>query len=58
MLHGMLNFCLNIPVLLVPKFFKFFENLLKDATNINVFLYKKFILLNFLYLSRLYLLLT
>ena len=32
----MLIFCLNIPVLLVPKFFKFFENLLKDANNIDV----------------------
>ena len=39
MLNGMLIFCLNIPVLLVPKFFKFFENLLKDANNIDVNIY-------------------
>jgi len=43
MLNGMLNFCLNIPILLVPKFFKFFENLLRDATNINVSQLNKYI---------------
>ena len=43
MLQGMLNFCLNIPVLLVPKFFRFFDNLLKDGDNIDVILIKDII---------------